>query len=83
MTSVQKNVEQASESYSSSFDQGNLPLPPAKGYLIVTCMDARIDPAQAHSISLGDAHVIRNVSGLVNAQKPPPYFSSYFLLAGC
>lgn len=27
---------------------------------IVTCMDARIDPAAAYGISLGDAHVIRN-----------------------
>lgn len=26
----------------------------------VTCMDARIDPAAAYGISLGDAHVIRN-----------------------
>jgi carbonic anhydrase len=26
----------------------------------VTCMDARIDPASAYGISLGDAHVIRN-----------------------
>ena len=30
---------------------------------IVTCMDARIDPASAYGISLGDAHVIRNAGG--------------------
>lgn len=30
---------------------------------IVTCMDARIDPAAAYGISLGDAHVIRNAGG--------------------
>jgi carbonic anhydrase len=35
----------------------NLPTPP------VTCMDARIDPAAAYGISLGDAHVIRNAGG--------------------
>lgn len=29
----------------------------------VTCMDARIDPASAFGISLGDAHVIRNAGG--------------------
>jgi carbonic anhydrase len=29
----------------------------------VTCMDARIDPAAAYGISLGDAHVIRNAGG--------------------
>lgn len=29
----------------------------------VTCMDARIDPAAAYGIDLGDAHVIRNAGG--------------------
>ena len=63
MTDIQKNVEAASSGYSSSFTQGDLALPPAKKYLVLTCMDARIDPAQAFGINLGDAHVIRNVSG--------------------
>ena len=61
MTSVQKNVEATSESYSASFTKGDLALPPSKKYLVLTCMDARIDPAQAFGIELGDAHVIRNV----------------------
>ena len=30
---------------------------------LVTCMDARIDPASAYGIDLGDAHVIRNAGG--------------------
>jgi len=60
MSAIQKNVESASETYSSSFTQGHLALPPAKKYLVLTCMDARIDPARAFGISLGDAHVIRN-----------------------
>jgi carbonic anhydrase len=30
---------------------------------VVTCMDARIDPAAAFGIDLGDAHVIRNAGG--------------------
>jgi len=29
----------------------------------VTCMDARIDPAAAYGVTLGDAHVIRNAGG--------------------
>lgn len=62
MSAIQKNVEAASEEYSSSFTQGHLALPPAKKYLVLTCMDARIDPARAFGIGLGDAHVIRNVS---------------------
>ncbi|EFQ30912.1 carbonic anhydrase [Colletotrichum graminicola M1.001] len=57
MSDIQKNVEAASESYSSGFDKGHLALPPAKKYLVLTCMDARIDPARAFGIELGDAHV--------------------------
>ncbi|RMZ90909.1 hypothetical protein DV736_g1876, partial [Chaetothyriales sp. CBS 134916] len=60
MTAIQKNVEAASTAYSSDFTKGHLALPPAKKYLVLTCMDARIDPAQAFGIDLGDAHVIRN-----------------------
>ncbi|RMZ79074.1 hypothetical protein DV737_g3560, partial [Chaetothyriales sp. CBS 132003] len=59
MTSIQKNVDAASAGYSSNFTKGHLALPPAKKYLVLTCMDARIDPAPAFGIDLGDAHVIR------------------------
>ena len=67
MTAIQQNVEASSERYSSSFTKGDLALPPAKKYLVVTCMDARIDPAAAFGIELGDAHVIRNVCLLVSS----------------
>ncbi|GKT62044.1 carbonate dehydratase [Colletotrichum tofieldiae] len=60
MSDIQKNVEAASEKHSSGFDKGHLALPPAKKYLVLTCMDARIDPARAFGIELGDAHVVRN-----------------------
>ncbi|KAL2195235.1 carbonic anhydrase [Corynascus similis CBS 632.67] len=60
MSAIQQNIEAASASYSASFTKGDLALPPAKKYLVLTCMDARIDPAQAFGIELGDAHVIRN-----------------------
>ncbi|KAL0632836.1 hypothetical protein Q9L58_008264 [Maublancomyces gigas] len=43
--------------------QAGLPLPPAKHYAIVTCMDARIDAFKAFGLSPGDAHVIRNAGG--------------------
>ncbi|KAL9081160.1 MAG: hypothetical protein Q9157_000251 [Trypethelium eluteriae] len=65
-TAVQKNLVISNEKYASSFTEaleGKLPLPPAKKYLVVTCMDARIDPASAFGINLGDAHVIRNAGG--------------------
>ncbi|KAH6850554.1 carbonic anhydrase [Chaetomium sp. MPI-CAGE-AT-0009] len=60
MSAIQENVQAASASYSASFTHGHLALPPAKKYLVLTCMDARIDPARAFGIELGDAHVIRN-----------------------
>jgi len=63
MSSVQKNLVDKNAEYVSSFDKGHLALPPAKKYLVLTCMDARIDPAPAFGIDLGDAHVIRNAGG--------------------
>ncbi|KAI0395751.1 beta carbonic anhydrase clade D [Xylariaceae sp. FL0594] len=57
---IQKNLVEKNAKYARTFDKGDLALPPAKKYLVVTCMDARIDPAAAFGISLGDAHVIRN-----------------------
>ncbi|TRX93132.1 hypothetical protein FHL15_006000 [Xylaria flabelliformis] len=59
-TEIQKNLAEKNAEYAQKFDQGHLALPPAKKYLVLTCMDARIDPAAAFGISLGDAHVIRN-----------------------
>ncbi|KAI2628955.1 beta carbonic anhydrase clade D [Xylaria nigripes] len=64
MTSdAQKNLVEKNGEYASTFNMGHLALPPAKRYTVVTCMDARIDPATAFGISLGDAHVIRNAGG--------------------
>ncbi|KIN04006.1 hypothetical protein OIDMADRAFT_118247 [Oidiodendron maius Zn] len=62
-TPVQENLVTSNKAYASGFTQGDLALPPAKKYAVVTCMDARIDPAAAYGISLGDAHVIRNAGG--------------------
>ncbi|KAK0119062.1 hypothetical protein ONS95_007924 [Cadophora gregata] len=62
-TPIQENLVSSNKAYSASFTQGHLALPPAKKYAVVTCMDARIDPASAYGISLGDAHVIRNAGG--------------------
>ncbi|KAL5114545.1 hypothetical protein ACEQ8H_007578 [Pleosporales sp. CAS-2024a] len=54
------NLEQGNNEYAATFTQGNLPLPPSQKYAVLTCMDARIDPAAAFGIPLGAAHVIRN-----------------------
>lgn len=62
-TPIQANLKDKNARYASNFKEGQLALPPAKKYAVVTCMDARIDPAAAYGINLGDAHVIRNAGG--------------------
>jgi len=59
-TPIQENLVSSNKAYAASFTKGHLALPPAKKYAVLTCMDARIDPASAYGIDLGDAHVIRN-----------------------
>ncbi len=64
--SVLAEVVSANNSYASTFDKGSLAMPPARRFAVVTCMDARIDPARALGLEEGDAHVIRNAGGLVS-----------------
>lgn len=51
--------------YAASFEKGGLAAPPAGKTAIVTCMDARMDPAALLGLDEGDAHVIRNAGGVV------------------
>jgi carbonic anhydrase len=53
------------EAYAASFDQAGLTAPPTMKVAIVTCMDARIDPARMLGFAAGHAHVIRNAGGVV------------------
>src|SRR5437588_9278372 len=62
MTVVQEFLE-ANEGYAMTFQKGHLPMPPARHVAILTCMDARIDPARILGLEEGDAHVIRNAGG--------------------
>jgi carbonic anhydrase len=55
----------ANSQYASSFGKGKLAAAPARRFAVVTCMDARLDPAKALGLEEGDAHVIRNAGGLV------------------
>src|SRR5881296_4216418 len=54
-----------SKQYASSFQKGDLPLPPAKKVAVVACMDARLIPSRVLGLEEGDAHVIRNAGGVV------------------
>lgn len=42
-----------------------VPAPPRLGVALVTCMDARIDPARMFGLVPGEAHVLRNAGGVV------------------
>ncbi len=54
------------EPYASSFEKGDLPLPPGRKLAVLACMDARLDPARILGLEEGDAHVIRNAGGVVS-----------------
>jgi carbonic anhydrase len=64
MSQVLDEVLAANVAYAADFgDKGDLALPPARGFAILTCMDARLDPAKYAGLAEGDAHVIRNAGG--------------------
>ncbi|GGF32578.1 carbonic anhydrase [Marmoricola endophyticus] len=54
----------ANRDFAASFD-GGLEGRAAKGVMIVTCMDARIDPLRVLGLEVGDAKVVRNPGGRV------------------
>jgi carbonic anhydrase len=61
---VHREVLDANARYVAAFgEKGSLALPPARKFAILTCMDARLDPAQYAGLAEGDAHVIRNAGG--------------------
>jgi carbonic anhydrase len=64
MSKIVSEVLEANRSYAQSFGKkAELGLPPARGFAILTCMDARLDPAKYAGLAEGDAHVIRNAGG--------------------
>src|SRR6266508_1326071 len=62
---VVDEVREANNAYAAGFGKGDLPSPPARKLAVVTCMDARLDPAKFLGLQEGDAHVIRNAGGVV------------------
>ncbi len=78
--SVLPEVLAANEHYVATFDKGDLALPPARGFAILTCMDARLDPAKYAGLSEGDAHVIRNAGGRASDDAIRSLVISYKLL---
>jgi carbonic anhydrase len=74
-------VLEANAAYAAAFGaKGDLALPPARRFAILTCMDARLDPARYAGLREGDAHVIRNAGGRASDDAIRSLVISYKLL---
>jgi carbonic anhydrase len=79
--SILPEVLKANEAYAASFGaKSQLALPPARRFAILTCMDARLDPAKYAGLAEGDAHVIRNAGGRASDDAIRSLAISYKLL---
>ncbi len=64
MSQIYNEVMAANRRYAETFgNKAALRSPPARHFAILTCMDARLDPAHYAGLAEGDAHVIRNAGG--------------------
>jgi carbonic anhydrase len=79
--SVLEEVLAANAAYASAFGaKSELAMPPARHFAILTCMDARLDPAKYAGLSEGDAHIIRNAGGRASDDAIRSLVISYKLL---
>ncbi|GAB6067662.1 carbonic anhydrase [Methylothermus subterraneus] len=81
MSQIVEEVLKANQQYAATFgDKAKLPMPPARRFAILTCMDARLDPAKYAGLAEGDAHVIRNAGGRASDDAIRSLVISYKLL---
>ena len=81
MTQILSEVLQSNTEYAATFgEKASLALPPARRFAILTCMDARLDPAKYAGLAEGDAHVIRNAGGRASDDAIRSLVISYKLL---
>ncbi|WP_445638149.1 carbonic anhydrase [Nostoc sp. DSM 114161] len=81
MSQIVEEVLAANLTYTENFgDKGNLTIPPSRRFAILTCMDARLDPAKFAGLAEGDAHVIRNAGGRASDDAIRSLVISYKLL---
>lgn len=81
MSQILDEVLNANESYAATFGKkSKLGMPPARHFAILTCMDARLDPAKFAGLAEGDAHVIRNAGGRASDDAIRSLVISYKLL---
>ena len=81
MSKILSEVLAANQAYAKNFgNKGQLPMPPARHFAILTCMDARLDPGKYAGLAEGDAHVIRNAGGRVSDDAIRSFVISHKLL---
>jgi carbonic anhydrase len=81
MSHILQEVLAANQRYAAAFgDKAKLAMPPARHFAILTCMDARLDPAKFAGLAEGDAHVIRNAGGRASDDAIRSLVISYKLL---
>ncbi len=81
MSKILEEVLNANKSYAETFgEKAKLSMPPARHFAILTCMDARLDPAKFAGLAEGDAHVIRNAGGRASEDAIRSLVISYKLL---
>jgi len=81
MSKILDEVLAANKTYCKKFgNKSKLPMPPARQFAVLTCMDARLDPAKFAGLAEGDAHVIRNAGGRASDDAIRSLVISYKLL---
>jgi carbonic anhydrase len=81
MSQILSEVLEANAKFAAEFgDKSKLAIPPARRFAILTCMDARLDPAKYAGLADGDAHVIRNAGGRASDDAIRSLIISYKLL---
>jgi carbonic anhydrase len=63
--SVTDELLENNAAFAASYDQDELPMPPARKVAVIACMDARLNVYAALGLQIGQAHVIRNAGGVV------------------
>jgi carbonic anhydrase len=81
MSQILDEVLAANESYATAFgEKAKLTIPPVRHFAVLTCMDARLDPAKFAGLAEGDAHIIRNAGGRASDDAIRSLVISYKLL---
>jgi carbonic anhydrase len=81
MSNIPHEVLKANDEYAREFgDKANLAREPIRRFAVLTCMDARLDPAKYAGLTEGDAHVIRNAGGYASDDAIRSLLISHLLL---